>query len=244
MNPPFDPNRVEAICFDIDGTLADTDDAYVQDLSRALSSLRIFTSEEARQKLARRFVMAAETPVNAITTLLDRLFLNQTLGILRTTLHRLRGEKEPHQLIPGVRTMLETLAVHYPLAIVTAREERSTESFLRATKLGPLFRYVATARTCTRAKPHPAPVRWAASQMEISPQACVMVGDTTVDIRAGVSAGAQTVGVLCGFGQRHELERSGANLILESTTELTEVLSKGSGIGEQGSVGHESTQAP
>jgi len=51
-----------------------------------------------------------------------------------------------------------------------------------------------------------------------------MVGDTTVDIRAGVAAGAQTVGVLCGFGERGELERAGADLILESTTELADVL--------------------
>jgi len=63
--------------------------------------------------------------------------------------------------------------------------------------------------------------------MGVAPQACVMVGDTTVDIRAGVSAGAQTVGVLCGFGRRYELERAGANLILESTAELTEVLLRG-----------------
>lgn len=229
MNPSFDPDRVEAICFDIDGTLADTDDAYVQRLTRALYPLSFLTSEETRQKLARRFVMAAETPANAITTLLDRLFINQTFGAMRNTLHRLRGEKEPRHivLIPGVRTMLEAFAAHYPLAIVTAREERSAEIFLRATKLKPLFSCVATARTCHRAKPHPAPVRWATSQMEVSPQACIMVGDTTVDIRAGASAGAQTVGVLCGFGQRHELERAGANLILESTAELTEVLLHG-----------------
>jgi len=227
VNPSFDSNRVEAICFDIDGTLADTDDAYVQRLTRALYPLSFLTSEETRQKLARRFVMAAETPVNAITTLLDRLFLNQTFGAVRNTLHRLRGEKEPHLLIPGVRTMLEALAAHYPLAIVTAREERSAENFLRATKLKPFFRCVVTARTCRRTKPHPAPIRWAAAQIEVSPEVCAMVGDSTVDIRAGVSAGAQTVGVLCGFGQRHELERAGANLILESTAELTEVLLQG-----------------
>ena len=224
MNPSFDHDRVEAICFDIDGTLADTDDAYVRRLARALYPLSFWTSEETRQQFARRFVMAAETPVNAITTLLDRTFLNRTFGILRNTLHRLRGEREPHLLIPGVRTMLEALAAHYPLAIVTAREERSTENFLRATQLRPLFRCVATARTCARAKPHPAPVRWAATQIEVPPEACLMVGDTTVDIRAGASAGAQTVGVLCGFGRRHELERAGANLILENTAELTEVL--------------------
>jgi HAD superfamily hydrolase (TIGR01549 family) len=227
MNPPFDPDRVEAICFDIDGTLANTDDAYVQRLARALYPLGFLTSKETRQNLARRLVMAAETPVNAITTLLDRIFLNRTFGAIQNTLHRLRGEKEPHQLIPGVRTMLEVLEAYYPLAIVTAREERSAEHFLRATNLRPLFRCVATARTTSRAKPHPAPVRWAAKQIEIPPDACAMVGDTTVDIRAGIAAGAQTVGVLCGFGQRHELERAGANLILESTAEFTEVMFQG-----------------
>jgi len=46
------------------------------------------------------------------------------------------------------------------------------------------------------------------------------VGDTTVDIRAGRTAGAQTVGVLCGFGARRELERAGADLILPSVADL------------------------
>jgi phosphoglycolate phosphatase len=56
--------------------------------------------------------------------------------------------------------------------------------------------------------------------MGVDPEACLMIGDTTMDIRAGVSAGAQTVGVLCGFGQRDELKRAGADLILDTTSQL------------------------
>ena len=51
-----------------------------------------------------------------------------------------------------------------------------------------------------------------------------MIGDTTVDIRAGRAAGAQTVGVLCGFGHEKELRRAGADLILAQTAQLTETL--------------------
>jgi phosphoglycolate phosphatase len=51
-----------------------------------------------------------------------------------------------------------------------------------------------------------------------------MVGDTTLDVRAGVAAGAQTVGVLCGFGEQHELERAGAHLVLDSTADLLDHL--------------------
>jgi len=45
-----------------------------------------------------------------------------------------------------------------------------------------------------------------------------------VDIRAGKSAGAQTAGVLCGFGEESELQKMGADIILKDTTELLKIL--------------------
>ena len=60
--------------------------------------------------------------------------------------------------------------------------------------------------------------------MNVSPENCLMIGDTTVDIRAGKSAGAQTVGVLCGFGEEPELRKMGADEILEDTTGLLGIL--------------------
>jgi phosphoglycolate phosphatase len=60
--------------------------------------------------------------------------------------------------------------------------------------------------------------------MGVQPENCLMIGDTTMDILAGKRAGAQTVGVLCGFGERPELEKSGADLILENTSDLTGAL--------------------
>ena len=53
-----------------------------------------------------------------------------------------------------------------------------------------------------------------------------MIGDTTVDIQAGKAAGAQTVGVLCGFGEEPELKKKGADMILNTTSELTSLLLK------------------
>ena len=40
MNVGFEFQRVKAILFDIDGTLADTDDVYVRRLARALWPIR------------------------------------------------------------------------------------------------------------------------------------------------------------------------------------------------------------
>jgi phosphoglycolate phosphatase len=60
--------------------------------------------------------------------------------------------------------------------------------------------------------------------MNVAPQNCLMIGDTTVDIRAGKSAGTQTAGVLCGFGEEPELQQMGADVILKDTTKLLEIL--------------------
>jgi phosphoglycolate phosphatase len=51
-----------------------------------------------------------------------------------------------------------------------------------------------------------------------------MVGDTRLDVLAARRAGAWSIGVLCGFGQRHELERAGAHVVLVETADLTTLL--------------------
>ncbi len=97
--------------------------------------------------------------------------------------------------------MLAWLHLHYPLAIVSARGERTTYEFLDRFELTPYFKVIATAQTTPHTKPYPDPILWVARQMKVPPEACLMVGDTTVDIRAGKAAGAQTAAVLCGFGE-------------------------------------------
>jgi phosphoglycolate phosphatase-like HAD superfamily hydrolase len=69
-------------------------------------------------------------------------------------------------------------------------------------------------------KPHPEPLLFAAREMGVQPEECLMIGDTTIDIRTGKSAGAQTVGVLCGFGTERELVAAGAGLVLPTTSDL------------------------
>ena len=96
--------------------------------------------------------------------------------------------------------------------------------FLDQFELRPYFALVVTALTAEHTKPYPDPILYAAEKMGVNPQNCLMIGDTTVDIRAGKAAGAQTVGVLCGFGEEPELRHQGADLILESTAKLADVL--------------------
>jgi phosphoglycolate phosphatase-like HAD superfamily hydrolase len=123
-----------------------------------------------------------------------------------------------------VDEMLAALKGHYPMAVVSARHEKSTMRFLEQFDLVPYFDAIVTGLSAPHTKPFPDPIFLAAKRMGVRPEECLMIGDTTVDIRAGKSAGAQTVGVLCGFGEEQELLAMGADLIISTTPKVTEVL--------------------
>jgi len=225
---PLDASRVSALCFDVDGTLRDTDDQIVSRLAKLMMPLSFMLPQRDPLLFARRTVMALEDPGTFLHGLPDRLdidhYLSQFLGIYQ----RFRREgKEAFLLVRGVQEMLELLHPHYPMAVVSARGQRSTLAFLDHFGLIPYFQAIVTAQTCRHTKPYPDPVLWAAKVMGVNPSTCLMIGDTTVDMRAGVAAGAQTVGVLCGFGEEEELLRTGANMILPTTPDLVAVLKGG-----------------
>jgi phosphoglycolate phosphatase-like HAD superfamily hydrolase len=106
------------------------------------------------------------------------------------------------------------------MAVVSARDEKSTLRFLKQFDLHKYFDPIVTGLSAAHTKPYPDPILLAAQKMGVQPPECLMIGDTTVDIRAGKAAGAQTVGVLCGFGEEPELKQLGADLILKSTADV------------------------
>jgi HAD superfamily hydrolase (TIGR01549 family) len=234
---PLDLSRIRALCFDVDGTIADTDDHLVAQLALMLDKVPLVSGRRA-ERLARQAVMGAETPVHGAYALLDRLGLDAPVSRLRARLKaaRARGvdpahtrnieavDEVPHDMMAGVQQMLKALAAHYPMCTITTGGAPRVERFLAHYGVRELFTAVVGAQTTRRMKPHPEPLFHAADAMGVRPDECLMIGDTTIDIRTGRSAGAQTVGVLCGFGTESELRRAGAGLILRTTSDLLAVL--------------------
>lgn len=218
---PIDSSKIKALCFDVDGTLSDTDDLYAQKVARFFPRFLFHDADRA----ARRFVMWAEAPGNALLGLADTLGIDDEMSAIINWLERRRKRSARNfLLIPGVDETLKQLHRRYPLAVVSARDERGTMAFLEHFNLVQYFNAIVTGLSAKHTKPYPDPILLAAQRMNVAAQNCLMIGDTTVDIRAGKSAGAQTAGVLCGFGERPELERMGADIILEDTTQLLDLL--------------------
>ena len=220
---PLDRARIRAVLFDVDGTLRNTDDELVARLAALLRPLeRVLPQADAR-RAARRVVMGLETPTQRGLQALDWAGVDRPAYALVTRLGTMRG-RPPTQAIAGVVEMLHELHSQIPIAIVSAGPKSALERFLGEHGLDPLFATVATGLTCRRTKPHPDPINWVARELGVDAAECLLVGDTGVDITASARAGAQSVGVLCGFGERAELERAGADAILASTATLTGLL--------------------
>lgn len=217
---PLDKSRIQAICFDVDGTLRDTDDQYAASFSRWLRRVCWLLPDQNAERAARQLVMMAETPANAFYALLDMLWLDGPLARLSQFFRKEEKELREYLIIPGVAEAVQLIHDHFPISVVSARGRHGTVGFLAFSGMDKYFPHVVTAQTVTRIKPHPAPVRHAAKLMGFPAENCLMVGDTVVDIKAGRRAGAQTVGVLSGFGDEDELTRAGADLILDSVADL------------------------
>jgi len=214
--------RIKVICLDVDGTLRKTDEQYTARINTLLSPLR-WVSRRNTLPIARSIVTRFEDPVNNLFTFAERLHVHAPLHKLVDVANpwkRRRSRPGYYQMIPDLQPAIEKLASSYPLAVISVRGAVGTKHFLQQTGLSEYFTFVVSGQTARHSKPYPHQVYWVAQQMKIDPSQCLVVGDTTIDIRAGRTAGAQTVGVLSGFGKEWELRAAGADLILPSVAEL------------------------
>ncbi len=87
-----------------------------------------------------------------------------------------------------------------------------------------LFDVVIGKREDTPAKPDPALIFLALSELGYSAEECLFVGDSGMDMSAAVRAGAVPVGVLWGFRPLSELARCGSKYIVKHPSEILNIL--------------------
>ena len=80
---PLHVSRIRAICFDVDGTLSDTDDVMVAQLAQLLFPFNFLYPGKDPLKLARTFVMETEGTANFLMGLPDRVGLDDEIFALK-----------------------------------------------------------------------------------------------------------------------------------------------------------------
>lgn len=218
--------NAQALLFDLDGTLAETDDALVQKWAHKLDQIPLLHNLYDSTRLARHTVVRLHRPANTLLTLLDVLGLDVRFLAISEWVRQLYGQGKPEEFVAvdGAIALLRELRKTYRLALTTTRGRVDVDRFIAQFGLDGEFTAIVTRDDVKRLKPHAEPVQRAAEELELLPEQCIVIGDTSMDIRAGKRAGALTVGVLSGFGEAHWLKRHDPDLIVGTAIELLQRL--------------------
>ena len=126
---------------------------------------------------------------------------------------------------PGVPEALAALReAGVAVAVVTSKARRRFALDARRAGLEDVIDASICDGDAPASKPDPRPVLAALERLGVSPAAAVMVGDTVVDVTAGLRAGTSVVGVLWGASTEDELRRAGAEAVIARPGELTEIV--------------------
>lgn len=219
-------HSIEAILFDLDGTLVETENRWAAIFARGLEPLRCIFPDLDTDRWGRKLMMTVENPTTYAVSLLERVGVDSSFFGLADLIRKSKGlaTQGASAMVEGTEELLAALEGRYTLGIVTTRARPEAHDFLERMQYQDLFAVVITRQDVFRLKPHPAPVREAVDRLGISPQHCIMVGDTALDVRSARRASTYAVGVLSGFDGRWELERAGAHLVLERAVQLLDYL--------------------
>jgi pyrophosphatase PpaX len=213
---------VEAVLFDLDGTVVDT-------LPHILASFRHATTEVLGAPLADDVLMhyvgvPLARQMRYFTD--DEEEADRLLASYRAFNHRTHDDMA--RLYPNTLTSLVALqAVGMPMGIVTSKSRHMAERALSLFDLGKFFKVLVTADDTDYHKPDPLPVRHGAGLLGIDPSRVVYVGDSPADIASGKGAGAATVGAAWGVASKDRLAAAGPDAIIEDIGELPALLGIG-----------------
>jgi phosphoglycolate phosphatase len=210
---------IEAVLFDLDGTLADTapDMAHTVNLMRrsrglapvAPESVRAHVSKGARGMILSAFAMETDHPdfhamrEEFLAIYADNLCIETCL-------------------FPGMESLLAHLEREsIAWGVVTNKFERFAKPLIESLGLGERAAIVVGGDTCARAKPFPDPLLHAAATLGIEPRNILYVGDDERDVQAARAAGMPVVVAGYGYlGDGPAPSLWGADAIVASAAEL------------------------
>ena len=208
---------IEAFLFDLDGTLQDTEVLYVEAWQRAYREKDCCVSREeacamvyGRAKdevyalFRARFPEAYPTP-ESLEEPLARHFQD------------LRGTRDI--CIPGSIELLDRLAAHYPVAVVSGNSRRDVAEAVAALGIGSKLTFFLGCEDYAPGKPDPACFLLAARRLQLSPRECLVFEDSEAGVQAAKAAGMTCIALQRPGTPRQDL--SPADHVLSDLAEYT-----------------------
>lgn len=217
--------RLQAVVFDCDGILVDTEPLHYQAFQEVLGPLGLghdyaryldrYIGFDDRDAFLEAFREAGRPPEPGLLT---RLIKAKEAALQRIILKGI-------STFPGVVELVRSLADRkVPLAVASGALRREVNAFIESLGLTGLFCVIVAADEVKRSKPDPETYLVALERMRsylkdesLDPRACVAIEDTPAGIESAESAGLHVVGVTNSFPAEGLAE---ADLVVRSLAEL------------------------
>lgn len=213
------------VLFDLDGTLADTVPLIAEHISAALVNNGIDCTPQAVYPLIGRPIEVAMDELHQFGT--DRDTMRRIIDEYRDNLHLAVDEAGDTLLLPGVHDMLEQLRdAGFRVGVVTAKGAPSAVQLMAVTGLYPFVEALVTNDDVERGKPFPDAALLGLERLGAEAEGAWYVGDATSDIEMAIAAGMRPMGITTGAATREALLDAGAEAVVDSAAEATELLLK------------------
>jgi phosphoglycolate phosphatase len=215
------PENVQAVLFDLDGTLLDSaPDLYAALVAQcaeegvpapAYARVREVVSRGSRAILRCAFAACGESAIDALVP--------RYLELYQRVMAQQTGAFE------GVDDLLARIeAQGLRWGIVTNKPGFLTDELVERIGWADRASAVVSGDTLPVKKPDPAPVLLACEDAGVVPARCLFVGDDRRDVQAGAAAGLYTVAVSWGYLDGGDPHTWGADAVIDQPSDLADLL--------------------
>lgn len=213
---------IKAVIFDLDGTLLNTIDDLGNSANYMLKKLGYptFSIEEYKYKVG-----------NGMRKLIERSMpsdhqrdeeIENALDIFMEHYEKHKTDNTaPYKDIPQLLEKLREKGIK--TAVVTNKADVAAKPLINGI-FPNLFDEVTGQKEDVPTKPNPTVVFNTMKELDVRPEECIFVGDSSVDMQTAKNSGAFALGVLWGFRKADELLENGADKLISSPLELLELI--------------------
>jgi HAD superfamily hydrolase (TIGR01549 family) len=209
---------MDAVIFDVDGTLIDSVDAHARAWQEALADFGYHVRfEDVRAQIGKGGdqLMPVFVPADELPRVGDALERHRSDLFKRRYLLGL-------QPFAAVRDLVERiLGSGRRIALASSAKADEVDTYKRIARIEDLVAEETSADDVERSKPHPDVFQAALERLGGLPAGeAIVVGDTPYDVEAAAKAGLATIGVLCGGFPESDLRAAGCVAIYRDPADL------------------------
>jgi HAD superfamily hydrolase (TIGR01509 family) len=209
---------IEAVVFDMDGVLIDSEPVWERVRRRFVADHGGRWADDAQDRLMGMSTaewsayLASEFGITGLT---PRRVAEQVIAAMA-------DEYSRHlPLLPGAIGAVRSLAGRWPLAVASSSPRALIETVLATADLESAFAAIVSSEEVPRGKPAPDVYLAAADRLAAAPTACVGVEDSSNGLRAAVAAGLTVIAIPRPEYPPAADALASARLVLPSLTVLT-----------------------